>query len=106
MKSTGVAYLLWLPSLFFVCGLQRFYVGKPVTGLIWLFTFGLLGVGQLLDLVLIPGMVESANLNLAVYGRGGIHSTNNIVANVVNQNGGSEKRGPTQEDFSPRRGRR
>ncbi len=34
----------------------------PGTGLIWLFTFGLLGFGQLIDLVLIPGMITNANL--------------------------------------------
>lgn len=33
-------------------------------GLIYLFTFGLFGVGQLIDLVLIPGMVEKRNFYL------------------------------------------
>jgi hypothetical protein len=32
--------------------------------MIWLFTFGLCGVGQLLDLVLIPDMVRQANQTL------------------------------------------
>jgi len=34
-----------------VGGLQRFYVGKIGTGLLWLFTGGLLGVGQLVDAI-------------------------------------------------------
>jgi len=48
MKSSGTAFLLWLACLVGVCGLHRFYLGKPGTGLLWLLTFGLLGVGQLI----------------------------------------------------------
>ncbi|MFP4354221.1 MAG: protein kinase domain-containing protein [Phycisphaerae bacterium] len=34
-------------------GIQRLYVGKTVSGLLYLFTFGFFGVGQLLDLIAI-----------------------------------------------------
>ena len=57
MTPTLTAYLLWLPCLVGVCGLHRFYAGRPLTGLLWLATLGLLGIGQLMDLALIPGMV-------------------------------------------------
>ncbi len=43
-------------------GSHRFYYGKPVTGTIWFFTFGLLGIGWLIDLFLIPGMDREADL--------------------------------------------
>jgi len=79
MYSTGLAYLLWLPCLFGICGVHRFYCGKFITGLLWLFTFGLLGFGQLIDLLLIPGMVAQANLRLM---RLGGHQT--IHVTVVN----------------------
>lgn len=70
MKSTGVGYLLWLLCICGFCGIHRFYAGRVITGLIWLFTLGLLGIGQLIDLFLIPGMIRTANLEWAVFGGG------------------------------------
>ena len=32
-----------------VSGLHRIYMGKYATGIIWLFTFGLFGIGQIYD---------------------------------------------------------
>ncbi len=49
--SKLIGYLLWL---FGFLGAHRFYYGKPVTGTIWFFTLGLLGIGWLIDLFLIP----------------------------------------------------
>jgi TM2 domain-containing membrane protein YozV len=43
-------------------GSHRFYFGKPVSGTIWFFTLGLLGIGWLIDLFLIPGMDREADL--------------------------------------------
>lgn len=54
-KSVG--YVLWL---FGFTGAHRFYFGKPLTGTLWFFTLGLLGVGWLIDLLLIPGMERRA----------------------------------------------
>jgi len=59
--SSGTAFLLWLSCVFGVCGVHRFYLGKPVTGLIYLLTFGLLGVGQIVDLFTMRDMVLLAN---------------------------------------------
>jgi len=36
-----------------LCGLHRFYTGRFVTGFLWLFTLGLGGIGQLIDIVMI-----------------------------------------------------
>jgi TM2 domain-containing membrane protein YozV len=54
-----MGYVLWL---FGFTGAHRFYYGRPVTGTIWLFTLGLLGIGWLIDLFLIPSMDRSADL--------------------------------------------
>lgn len=56
--SKTIGYLLWI---FGFTGAHRFYYGKPVTGAIWFFTLGLLGVGWLIDLFLIPGMDRRAD---------------------------------------------
>lgn len=55
--SPIIGYLLWI---FGFTGAHRFYYGKPVTGAIWFFTAGLLGVGWFIDLFLIPGMDRRA----------------------------------------------
>ena len=57
LKSIG--YILWI---FGFTGSHRFYYGKPVTGTIWFFTLGLLGIGWLIDLFLIPSMDREADL--------------------------------------------
>jgi len=57
LKSIG--YILWL---FGFTGSHRFYYGKPITGTIWFFTLGLLGIGWLIDLFLIPSMDRKADV--------------------------------------------
>ncbi|NOX98936.1 MAG: TM2 domain-containing protein [Verrucomicrobia bacterium] len=57
--SKLIGYLLWI---FGFTGAHRFYYGKPISGTIWLFTLGLLGVGWLIDLFLIPSMDRKADL--------------------------------------------
>lgn len=42
-------------------GAHRFYFGKPLTGTLWFFTFGLLGIGWIIDLFLIPAMSREAD---------------------------------------------
>jgi len=54
-----MGYILWI---FGFTGSHRFYYGKPVSGTIYFFTFGLLGVGWIIDLFLIPRMDRHADL--------------------------------------------
>jgi TM2 domain-containing membrane protein YozV len=56
--SKTIGYLLWF---FGFTGAHRFYYGRRVTGLIWFLTLGLIGVGWLIDLFLIPRMDREAD---------------------------------------------
>ena len=59
MKSKLVAYLLWFFLGFL--SLHRFYLGKIGSGLIWLFTLQLFGIGWVIDLFILSGMVDNYN---------------------------------------------
>ncbi len=59
LRSKLIAYLLWF--FFGFIGVHRFYCGRIGTGILWLLTGGLAGIGWLVDLFLIPEMVREAN---------------------------------------------
>lgn len=65
-KSTGTAYLMMLFALIGVNGVQHFYLGKVGRGVLWLLTFGLLGVGIIIDLFTLPSQVKTVNARRAV----------------------------------------
>ena len=81
-KGGFVAFILWCGGLFLLCGLHRFYVGRFWTGILWFFTLGLCGIGQLIDLFRLGDMVRVANSE----GAGGAHhlASANTVAPVFN----------------------
>ena len=57
--SKIVGYLFWVVGFM---GAHRFFYGKQVSAVIWFLTLGLLGIGWLVDLFLIPGMDRQADL--------------------------------------------
>jgi TM2 domain-containing membrane protein YozV len=57
--TPAIAYLLWLLCFTGLCGIHRFYTGRWITGIIWLLTAGLLFIGQIIDLILIPDQCRS-----------------------------------------------
>ena len=56
--SKVIGYLLWI---FGFMGAHRFYYGRQITGTIWFFTLGLLFIGWIIDLFLIPAMDREAD---------------------------------------------
>lgn len=56
--SVVVGYLAWI---FGFMGAHRFYYGKRLTGTLWFFTLGLLFIGWIIDLFLIPSMDREAD---------------------------------------------
>jgi TM2 domain-containing membrane protein YozV len=56
--SKTIGYLLWI---FGFMGAHRFYYGRQLTGTLWFFTLGLLFVGWIIDLFLIPRMDRDAD---------------------------------------------
>lgn len=65
-KELGIAYALMLFSLIGMCGIQHFYLGKVGRGALWLLTFGLLGIGLVVDVFTLPQQVKNVNARRAV----------------------------------------
>lgn len=64
---SGKSRLAALLLCFFlgVLGVHRFYVGKVGTGILWLFTGGLFGIGVLVDFIIIAvGSFKDSNGNV------------------------------------------
>ncbi len=57
--SLVIGYALWVLGFL---GIHRFYYGKQISGTIYFFTLGLLFIGWIVDLFLIPSMNEEADL--------------------------------------------
>jgi hypothetical protein len=52
-----LSYLCYCISLSLLISLQRFYIGRPASGIVWLLTGGLFGIGWIIDFFLIPDFV-------------------------------------------------
>ena len=59
----GLGYALWCAWFVGLAGLHRIYLGKYASGILWMFTFGLFGVGQIIDLFSMKKLVREANIS-------------------------------------------
>ena len=57
--SKTIGYLLWL---FGFTGSHRFYYGRPISGTVYFFTLGLLFIGWIVDLFLIPSLDRECDI--------------------------------------------
>jgi len=55
-----MTYGLLAISFLGICGLHRFYLQKPKTGILFLFTFGLFGLGTIFDVLTINILIKHA----------------------------------------------
>ncbi|HEY9535401.1 MAG TPA: NINE protein [Mucilaginibacter sp.] len=90
MKSKSTAYILW----FFlgIIGAHKFYLNKTGMGILYFFTFGIFGIGWLIDLFTLGSQVDTFN---ALFGRSfGANQNNNVNNIVVNVPGQGQVNSP------------
>ena len=64
MKNKTTAFLLTLLGVFGIAGIQYLYLESYGKFFLWLFTFGLFGIGTLLDIFTIGGHVDNYNTKI------------------------------------------
>lgn len=57
----SIALLLWMAGCCGLCGLHLWYLNRRGLAVVYLFTFGLGGIGQALDWFRLGSMVRRAN---------------------------------------------
>jgi TM2 domain-containing membrane protein YozV len=60
-RNPVLGYVLWAACFFGFFGIHRIYAGRWASGLLWFFTFGLCGMGQLVDVFFVPRMIQDHN---------------------------------------------
>lgn len=100
-KSMCVTYLFWFFLGLF--GAHRFYLRRWCTAVLWLLTAGICGVGWLIDLCVIPCLVNSYNNKVRQATSGGapvIYNNQSISFSVADSHGSLPAIAPQQQPAS------
>ncbi|BDI22821.1 TM2 domain-containing protein [Herbiconiux sp. L3-i23] len=65
-KSLSSAYAFMLLGLIGLFGIQHFYLGRPVRAVVYLLTFGVFGIGTIVDLISLRWQVRDINNRHAI----------------------------------------
>ncbi|WP_146341418.1 NINE protein [Nesterenkonia sp. NBAIMH1] len=65
-KDPGLALVLTILGFFFVAGLQYFYIGKYIKGILFLLTIGFFYVGTIISLFTITSATRQVNRDRAL----------------------------------------
>lgn len=95
-RNLSTAYLLWLPSLFGFAGIHRFYLGKPISGIVYLLTGGLFFIGTIYDFFTMRQQVREAEIEDRLARPIGYDEDGDYVIRV-SRGGGSSR--PEKEDL-------
>ncbi|MEM7402841.1 MAG: TM2 domain-containing protein [Myxococcota bacterium] len=61
-KNLTISYVLCAVGMFTpLAGLHRFYLGRPVSGMLYTMTWGFFGIGTFLDMLQMPLLVQETN---------------------------------------------
>lgn len=82
-KKVNTAYWLTFLTVLGVNGIQRFYLGKPISGVIWFCTGGLFFMGTIYDLITLPNQVKEYNRMIGYDGDPSYEDPSIIEANYT-----------------------
>lgn len=83
-KQASTAYILCALGFLGIGGIHRFYLNRAGTGLVYFFTYGIFGIGTVVDMFSIQKMVDEENMHKQALHNNGSTYNNNSPQVVIN----------------------